>query len=127
MTQTSPSTQTAKPQRRFDFQRMNEIGLLVVIALLYIAFTLYANNFLTFRNQVSILRDAAAFGIAAWGATLIIIAGEIDISVGPMVAFLSVAFAFLLKSDDMPMVMAFVLTAVIGCALGAIPGVLRAF
>ena len=62
------------------------------------------SNFLTFRNQVTILRDAAAFGIAAWGATLIIIAGEIDISVGPMVAFLSVVFAFLLKSGEMPMV-----------------------
>lgn len=73
------------------------------------------------------MRDAATFGIAAWGATLIIVAGEIDISVGPMVAFLSVCFAFLLKSGDVPTVAAFVLTAVIGCALGAVPGVLRAF
>lgn len=54
MTQASIASPTAKPQRRFDFQRMNEIGLLAVIALLYVAFTLYANNFLTFRNQVSI-------------------------------------------------------------------------
>lgn len=125
MSQTT--TQTARQPRRLDFQRMNEIGLLVVIALLYLAFYLYANNFLTFRNQVSILRDAATFGIAAWGATLIIISGEIDISVGPMVAFLSVCFAFLLKSEDMPMVLAFALTLVIGCSLGAIPGMLRAF
>ena len=44
-----------------------------------------------------------------------------------MVAFLSVCFAFLLKSGDVPTVAAFVLTAVIGCALGAVPGVLRAF
>lgn len=127
MAQTSLSALTAKPRRRLDFQRMNEIGLLVVILLLYVAFTVYANNFMTFRNQVSILRDAAAFGIAAWGATLIIIAGEIDISVGPMVAFLSVCFAFLLKSEDMPMVVAFLLTMLLGCALGAIPGMLRAW
>lgn len=126
MTDVTAARAAARPQRRLDFQRMNEIGLLVVIALLYLAFYLYANNFLTFRNQVSILRDAATFGIAAWGATLIIVAGEIDISVGPMVAFLSVCFAFLLKSDDMPMVMAFLSTLVIGGALGAIPGILRA-
>ncbi|MBR2691069.1 MAG: ABC transporter permease [Aquamicrobium sp.] len=121
------STDVARPKRRLDFQRMNEIGLLVMIALLYLAFTLYANNFLTFRNQVSILRDAATFGIAAWGATLIIISGEIDISVGPMVAFLSVCFAFLLKSEELPIVLAFLMTALIGCALGAVPGILRAF
>ncbi|CAM5772154.1 sugar ABC transporter permease [Labrys miyagiensis] len=118
---------TAKPRRRLDFQKMNEIGLLVVIALLYLAFWLYASNFLTFRNQVSILRDAATFGIAAWGATLIIIAGEIDISVGPMVAFLSVCFAFMLKSEEVPMAVAFLLIVVIGGALGGIAGGLRAF
>ena len=39
-------------------------GGLLAIALLYVAFWIYANNFLTFRNQVSILRDAATFGIA---------------------------------------------------------------
>lgn len=127
MAQVTVTREASRPQRRLDFQRMNEIGLLVVIALLYLAFYLYANNFLTFRNQVSILRDAATFGIAAWGATLIIVAGEIDISVGPMVAFLSVCFAFLLKSNDMPMIMAILLTVFIGGALGAIPGILRAF
>ncbi len=121
------ATASAKAVRRLDFQRMNEIGLLIVILALYAAFTLYASNFLTFRNQVSILRDAAAFGIAAWGATLIIIAGEIDISVGPMVAFLSVVFAFLLKSGEMPIVVALLLTALAGGALGSIAGILRAW
>ena len=106
---------------------MNEIGLLVVIGLLYLAFWLYASNFLTFRNQVSILRDAATFGIAAWGATLIIIAGEIDISVGPMVAFLSVCFAYMLKGGEIPIVLAFLVTIVVGGGLGSIAGVLRAF
>jgi simple sugar transport system permease protein len=126
MAETLMANRTGGARRRLDFQRMNEVGLLVVIALLYIAFTIYANNFLTFRNQVSILRDAATFGIAAWGATLIIISGEIDISVGPMVAFLSVCFAFILK-EDVSIVPAFLLTLAIGGALGAIPGILRAW
>jgi sugar transport system permease protein len=117
----------SKPRRRLDFQKMNEIGLLVVIGLLYLAFWFYASNFLTFRNQVSILRDAAAFGIAAWGATLIIIAGEIDISVGPMVAFLSVTFAFFLKAAGLPIGLAMLLCVLVGAALGAVPGVLRAW
>jgi sugar transport system permease protein len=114
------------PNRRWNFQLMNEVGLLVIILLLYVAFTLYASNFLTFRNQVTILRDAATFGIAAWAATLIIIAGEIDISVGPMVAFISVIFAYLLKLD-VPLVLALVGALALGSALGSIAGVLRAY
>jgi simple sugar transport system permease protein len=120
------SLTATKLPRRWNFQRMNEIGLIVIIALLYLVFWLYARNFLTFRNQVTILRDAAAFGIAAWGATLIIIAGEIDISVGPMVAFVSVIFAYLLKFE-VPLVLALVLALGLGAGLGAIAGVLRAY
>jgi ribose/xylose/arabinose/galactoside ABC-type transport system permease subunit len=62
--------------------------------MLYVVFTSTANGFLSFNNQINILRDAATIGIAAWAATLIIIAGEIDVSVGPMVAFISVVLAF---------------------------------
>ncbi|MBW6090506.1 hypothetical protein KZ770_11100 [Escherichia coli] len=39
------------------------------------------------NNQMNVLRDAATIGIAARAMTLIIISGEIDVSVGPMVAF----------------------------------------
>ena len=50
-------TATAKPARRWNFQQMNEIGLIVIIALLHVAFWFYARNFLTFNNQVTILRE----------------------------------------------------------------------
>ncbi|MEN1634510.1 hypothetical protein AAIH00_36040, partial [Pseudomonas aeruginosa] len=67
-----------------------EIGLLVVIAILYLVFSLNAPGFISLNNQMNVLRDAATIGIAAWAMTLIIISGEIDVSVGPMVAFVSV-------------------------------------
>ena len=85
-------TPASAQRRRGGFsQHMNEISLFVAIAVLYIVFTATAGGFMTFNNQINILRDAAAIGIAAWAATLIIISGEIDVSVGPMVAFISVA------------------------------------
>ncbi|XUY29887.1 ABC transporter permease (plasmid) [Agrobacterium sp. rho-8.1] len=126
------SHQTAKtpafaPRRRGGFsQHMNEISLFVAIAVLYIVFTATAGGFMTFNNQINILRDAATIGIAAWAATLIIISGEIDVSVGPMVAFISVALAYLLQWS-VPTPIAFVFAIAIGAALASIAGILRAY
>jgi simple sugar transport system permease protein len=112
---------------RFTFsQHMNEISLFFAIVVLYVIFASTAPGFISFNNQVNILRDAATIGIAAWAVTLIIIAGEIDVSVGPMVAFISVELAFLLQMG-VPTPLAFVLAIALGALLGAIPGILRAY
>lgn len=80
--------------KQFVSRHINEIGLLVVIAILYLVFSLNAHGFISLNNQMNVLRDAATIGIAARAMTLIIISGEIDVSVGPMVAFVSVCPAF---------------------------------
>ncbi len=69
--------------KQFVSRHINEIGLLVVIAILYLVFSLNAPGFISLNNQMNVLRDAATIGIAAWAMTLIIISGEIDVSVGP--------------------------------------------
>jgi simple sugar transport system permease protein len=107
-------------------QHMNELSLFFAIVVLYVIFSATAPGFMSFNNQVNILRDAATIGIAAWAVTLIIIAGEIDVSVGPMVAFTSVILAFLLQMG-IPTPVAFVLAIALGALLGAIPGILRAY
>jgi sugar transport system permease protein len=118
---------TTAPRHNFRVsQHINEIGLLGVIVLLYVFFGIAANGFFSFENQMNILRDASAIGIAAWGATMIIIAGEIDVSVGPMVAFISVIFAYLMRFH-VPLAAASALALLLGAALGAIAGALRAF
>jgi simple sugar transport system permease protein len=125
---------TAKPAvsektrtSRFAFsQHMNEVSLFFAILVLYVVFASTAPGFFSFNNQVNILRDAATIGIAAWAVTLIIIAGEIDVSVGPMVAFISVALAFLLQWG-VPTPLAFIGAIAFGAFLGAISGVLRAY
>lgn len=67
--------------KQFVSRHINEIGLLVVIAILYLVFSLNAPGFISLNNQMNVLRDAATIGIAAWAMTLIIISGEIDVSV----------------------------------------------
>lgn len=126
--QTAKSAPPAKANKGgFSFfQHMNELSLFIAIIVLYVVFTSTANGFMSFNNQINILRDAATIGIAAWAATLIIIAGEIDVSVGPMVAFISVILAYLLQWH-VPTPLAFALAIVFGAALGSIAGILRAY
>ncbi len=72
---------------------VNIVGLLVAIVLLYAYLTFNAVGFFTAANQSGLLRDAALIGVAATGMTLVIIAGEIDVSTGPAVALSSVIVA----------------------------------
>ncbi|MGI3902106.1 MAG: ABC transporter permease [Janthinobacterium lividum] len=118
----------ARPQRHSPFGSLavNEVGLLVILALLYVGFGSTTTGFLSANNQLSILRDGASIAIAAWAVTLIIIAGEIDVSVGPMVAFTSVCLAFLLQAH-VPVLVAIAAALAIGAALGTVAGVLRAY
>ncbi|MBB1581872.1 ABC transporter permease [Serratia sp. OS31] len=102
----------------------NEFGLLAIIIVLYLVFSIYATGFISLNNQMNILRDAATIGIAAWAMTLIIISGEIDVSVGPMVAFISVILAYLMQYA-IPLPLALILALCLGAALGSVAGVLR--
>lgn len=117
---------TSVALRRTASAHINELGLIALIVLLYIVFSNTANGFLSINNQRNILRDAASLGIAAFGATLIIVAGEIDVSVGPMAAFLSVVLSYLLKWN-IPALPAILVLLVFGIALGSIAGFLRGY
>lgn len=105
---------------------LNEIGLLVAIVVLYIALSASAGGFLSADNQLGILRDAANVGIPALGVTLVIIAGEIDISIGPAVAFASVVFAKAATAWHLGVAGALVVTLLAGAVWGAAAGFLRA-
>jgi simple sugar transport system permease protein len=128
------SDQLASPSRiRLFIRRLggnatliNIIGLLVAIVLLYAYLSVNAFGFLTPANQLGLLREAALIGIAATGMTLVIIAGEIDVSVGPAIALSSVILGFGMTAWGLPTVVAILVTLVIAAAWGALAGLLRA-
>ncbi|UGQ09249.1 ABC transporter permease [Yinghuangia sp. ASG 101] len=106
--------------------QLNEIGLLAAIAVLYVVLGITAAGFLSTDNQLGILRDAATVGIPALGVTLVIIAGDIDISIGPAVAFASVIFAKGAGDWGLGIALALIVTIVAGALWGALAGLLRA-
>lgn len=130
MTTTTKVTGEAIPARG-DFigrygHRLNEIGLLAAILILYIVLGLTTSGFLSLDNQLGLLRNAATIGIAAWGVTLVIIAGEIDISIGPAVAFASVIVAKGATEWNLGVLGAILITLAMGVLWGALAGWLRA-
>lgn len=126
MTTTLEATKTSRRGHTLQGHRLNEIGLIIAIVLLYIILGLSAAGFLSLDNQLGMIRDAATIGIAAWGVTLVIIAGEIDISIGPAVAFSSVLVALGSTSWGLGVAGAILMTLLVGTLAGALAGWLRA-
>ncbi len=82
-------------------------------------------NFLSVDNLLAVLRNASEIGIIAFGMTMVIIAGEIDLSVGSAVAFAGCLCAFLV-SHGWPTPAAILATLAAGFAAGAFIGIVRA-
>jgi simple sugar transport system permease protein len=108
-------------------RHLNELGLVVALIILFAVLVNTAPNFLTASNLLNILRDAAFTGIIAWGLTLVIVAGEIDISTGSAAAFGSVLLAELVVKGGLPIWLAAILVLAVGGALGMGVGALRAY
>lgn len=72
-------------------------SMLVILAILYVIVAFTARGFMTVDNQLNILRNIAVPGIIACGMTLVIIVGEIDLSVGSMVAVSSCIAAWVVQ------------------------------
>ncbi len=93
---------------------------LVMIALYVLGCVLYP-NFTSPRVIVNLFGDNAFLGIAAVGATFVILSGGIDLSVGAVIAFIGIFIASMIASGMQPLV-AIVLALVVGTVFGAVQG-----
>ena len=75
---------------------MLSLTLLGLLLLMCIALALSTDTFLTEKNITNLLRQGAMVAIIAVGQTFVIITAGIDLSVGAVVGFCSVAVAWLL-------------------------------
>lgn len=100
--------------------------LLVALVVLLAILTAVAPNFMTLGNVLNIVREAAFVGIIAWGMTLVIISGEIDISVGSNVALSSALLGVLVAKQGVPILPAVLIVLAVGTLIGVFAGVFRA-
>ncbi len=95
---------------------MARSGLLLAVILLFIILSVLAPNFLTSRNVLNVLRQVSFVGIIACGMTMALIAGDVDLSVGSVVALTSAIIGVLYAKQHWPMPLA-CLTAVVEATL----------
>ena len=106
-----------------------QFGILMVIVLMMLVFTLESDVFLTYGNFISILQQASIKGVLAVGMTIIIISGGIDLSVGAIAGLSSiVAGTLMTKYDGTHMIItALFIALIIGILCGLLNGILISF
>ena len=100
-----------------------EISALVAYVLLLLVVGVAAPSFFAGGNLRDLVINNATILLIAIGMTLVILVGEIDISVGSQFAVCSILAGYLAKTG-MPMPLLFVCLLLIGALMGAINGLL---
>lgn len=121
------TTDTIVTQRGHQFRALmlQYGGILMALVLLCIIFSVMNDRFMTVANLTNILQQVAVVAIAAFGMTWVILLGEIDLSIGSIIAVAGMAGAQALAMG-MGFVPALLFTLAAGAVMGAINGVLTA-
>ena len=106
----------------------------IVLIVTCVTLAIVSPEFLTKDNLLNVLKSVSEIGIIAFGMTMVIIAGEIDLSVGSAVAFAGCLTAYLVGSGvGVPLAIVVALSRVfvgvhypsdivVGAALGTLAG-----
>jgi len=100
------------------------LAAMILVAVLVAATT---RNFLDPGNLSNLVLQVSIVAIVAVGATIVILAGGIDLSPGSAIALITMVFALSVKNWGIPLPAAIVLAILLGTALGALNGVLTAY
>lgn len=95
--------------------------LLVVLAASLVVGALTSPAFLTEQNLLSILRQVSTVGVVATGATLVVIAGGLDFSVGGVVALAGVILGM---TQGWPFFPSLLVCLAVGLCIGLLNGLL---
>ena len=93
-------------------------GLIVLV----IGFSLASRNFLQTANIINILQATSVNGVLAVAATLVIISGGIDLSVGTLMTFCSVMAGVFISNWGLPIAVGVPGALIVGLASGAVSG-----
>lgn len=101
--------------------RGGELGMIpVIVGLVVIAIVFQLNEptFLSSKNLVTMLQFAAPVGVISLGIVLVLLLGEIDLSVGSVSGFAAASMAVLMDSRGWGLVGAMAVGILVGTAVG---------
>lgn len=125
------ATNTAKRLSAKSILKKYMMEIILVVMVIVLSFV--AQGFFTPNNLLSIFRSTAITGVIAFGMTMVIIGGEIDLSIGSTIALSSVTTAMITSkltesgamSGDVAVVIAILITLAVGAGIGAFNGLIR--
>lgn len=104
-----------------------EISLVIVLVVLFGAFSLLSNRFASLNTVAQILNSMAIVIIVGVGLGLVLLTRNIDVSVGSMVGLTAyVAADFHAQNPQIPILLVIVLSCGLGLVLGSVNGLLVA-
>ncbi len=98
--------------------------VLIGIAVLWIILTILNPRFLTPDNLVNLLLQIAAVATIAMGAVMVLLLGEIDLSLGSVSGFTAAIMATLNVNAGMPALAAIAVAVLAGAVVGALQGLI---
>ena len=108
-------------------ESFRELGLLAFIVLLCVGFQLRNGSFLTLSNIRDLLTNTAILGILSVGMMMVLLTGGIDLSIGANIALSGMVSAMTVAAvPGLPPVVAILEGMAVGCAAGALIGLLVA-
>ena len=109
-------------KKSFDIKKfLMKYVMYLFLILMCIVLTVASDKFLTVTNLMTIIKQISIQSIVAIGMTMIIISGNIDLSVGSLVALCSVSGAMIMNKG-LPMIAAVIASVIIGALVGFITG-----
>jgi ribose transport system permease protein len=119
---TRSAASTSATRRRINLSAIRDYGVVCAFAALFVALSISTPNFLTRSNLENLLSQQSPTIIAATAATLVVIAGGFDLSIGALAAVSGILAGQLAAAVGAPAAIlgAIAAGAALGCFNGAI-------
>ena len=112
-----------KLESKLSFLGRRELGILIMLIIEIVFFSIVTEFFLSIGNFRSILMTSVDLAIVSIGMTLVILMGGIDVSVGSVLGVVAIFISELLMAGFNPFIVV-ILALILGALLGGINGLL---
>lgn len=106
---------------------LNRLLLIGVLIVMYVAFAIMSDTFLSYSRILSALNYAYFLGFLSLGVTFVIATGGIDFSIGPVMFCCALISGYCLTSYGVPMAAAMLISLLVGTLFGLFNGYLVAY
>jgi ribose transport system permease protein len=97
-------------------------GTYIILIVLIILLSIFADGFLSLSNLTNILRTTSIYAVLGCGMTFVMLSGKIDLSVGSIMALVGCVAALCLKAGY-----GVLISTLIGLAVGVVCGLINGF